>query len=133
MARGGKRPGAGRNGNNFTNDPDKPMDKNAGRHSDAERDALRERAKTASDLMGSVEKSPIEVMLLVMREAALTDEKTNKMTNPSMALSAAIAAAPYLHPKLATVDPGSLGQKSHEEELLELDELEEEEVDGDER
>ena len=74
MSRGGKRPGAGRKPGMMT----------------ATRKAILDRTNMAL----AAEQTPLEVILQIMRNAASDDDR----------LKAAIAAAPYVHPRLAAVE-----------------------------
>jgi hypothetical protein len=75
MPRGGSRPGAGR-----------------------KKGALSKRTRdVAEKLIASAEKTPLDVILEIMRSAFDANDK-------SMALDAAKAAAPFIHPRLAAVE-----------------------------
>lgn len=93
MARGGKRPGAGR----------KP-----GTVSEATR-----RRKEVAEKALAEGVSPLDVMLITMRtlwEQAV--DETGKVVNMSRALQANVVAkdaAPFLHPKLSTVEASGPG------------------------
>lgn len=75
MSRGGARPGAGRK----------------------KGDLQKRTREVAEKVAASGEMTPLEVMLEVMRKA-------RDASDDSMALDAAKAAAPYIHPRLAAVE-----------------------------
>lgn len=87
MARGGKREGAGRPPGSAT-----------------------KRTREIADRALSEGKTPLEVMLELMRDAS----------NLEFRLEAAKAAAPYVHPRLSSIE-GKLNISTHEEVLGELE------------
>lgn len=77
MARGGKRPGAGR-----------------------PKGAATKRTREVADKAAAEGLTPLEYMLAVLRDEA---------ADPDARMDAAKAAAPYVHPKLSSVDANHKG------------------------
>jgi hypothetical protein len=80
--RGGKRPGAGRKAGSAT---------------------VKNR-EIADRLMADGGVSPLEFMLAIMRRESMHEDPKIQIAQETLAFEAAKAAAPYVHPKLASVE-----------------------------
>jgi hypothetical protein len=96
MASGGKREGAGRKAGTPNKPKVKPRSEFKPRKLSAER--------LAAQLDVTPEKAPLAFLLAVMRDELMDKEGQPIEVKFSQRLTAAIQAAPYVHPRLASVE-----------------------------